>query len=86
MINYRIPLDIIYVIMPFLDQEDIVNYDTAMCNKEFRPSFLEILKNRRFPSVNVCRWSLIRQLVANTEYCNYKNLKYVSNTCNNLSI
>jgi hypothetical protein len=86
MINTGLPYDVIYEILSFLNQKDTMNYDTSICNRKFRPIFLDVLKNRIFRYINSCRWSILRQVGGVCEHCNINNLEHISNRCKNVVI
>jgi len=79
MLESVLPNDILIIILSLLDELSLRNYDTAICNKEYRRIFLESLKSVTYIHAN--EWSYIRNINNKLQMCYFSNIKYVSDVC-----
>lgn len=84
MFNLDICADCALKVVSFLTKKDIMNYDTAMTNKESREMFLKTVKHLTIGAI--CRWTFLRGIGNVTEQCVSSNLQYVSGMCKQLVI
>ena len=84
MLEYVLPIDILIIILSLLDEISLRNYDTAICNKEYRSIFLESLKLLKYSHAN--KWSFTRNIKNNSQICDFRCVKYVSDICVKLII
>lgn len=79
-----IPIDMISEILSFLELKDIINYDSALTSHKLRAIFLNVIKNIKI--YKICKWAFIRNVKIKNGICCYKNIKYIPNMCENITI
>ena len=84
MIESKVPLYLMNIILSYLDHFSLRDYDTAMCNKDNRPIFLESLQCIKYNIA--CRWKILRNIRSTVEYSSITNVKYISDICEKLII
>jgi hypothetical protein len=85
--EFELPFDVYSHILSFLQQKDLVTYDTSMTNKWRRSIFLEaiqIFANKLH--VVSCYWTYVRKIKRTVETVNHLHLKYVSSECKRLTV
>lgn len=66
--------------------KSIMDYDTAMVEREKRISFLNMLKYLRSSRISICEWSLVRCIKNTNERCDVLYTDYISDICKNLIV
>ena len=56
------------IILSYLDRFSLRDYDTAICNKDNRPLFLESVQCIKYNIA--CRWKILRNIKSIVEYSN----------------
>lgn len=70
---------VIVIILSFLCEISLRNYDSALTEKEKRIIYIECLTKLRCINLHINRWTNLRKITNNLQYVNYKNIKYISN-------
>jgi hypothetical protein len=76
-----LPTYILHNVFNFLTIKDIQNYDSASLCKENREHFLHALSIYKPKRLNITRWTILRDIKSEYEFCYIPYIDYVSTIC-----
>lgn len=82
-----LPIYLLANIFSFLRKNDLIQYDTALTNKEKRSIYLETLQVcANNIQMTCCKWTNLKNIKRSIETVHYRNLRYISSNCKHLTV